>query len=1108
MKYYLYTILFLVFGLSITNAQTPTLLHSQAYSASGVGGVPTVSVNIPAGKNRLMLVSVFMERNHGGTPNSNWPFDPDNTPMENTSSFSAINVNGIACAYLDGRSNNHASPSGSTRFSHHYLVRYLNDVDGLPTGPATVSFPNLNLPENAGDEMVVVIAIFANAKQTPTAVNSNRERAYTSSNLTVTGTSPTPDAPQTGIPTAPLGNAATDIVYLSNAMLSQQGTVLATPSGWTSVQSVNVNNNLGTAISTVSADNEQDGVRFLSAYRSGVSNPSFTVTRTGTVRIDRAAAFLYGILPLVKPGVYGTVYRDNNGSTTIDGGGTGGGVWTTANTLYVNAVGVDGNVVATATVNTSGVFQFPQGGNLIEGDLIRFQLSRNQGTVGQPAPIKELPSGWATVGESSTSGASDGSPNGEFTLTIGTSTSANNTTNRFGVTSSTDIQVNKSGPLSVASNGSITYKIYVTNNGPGLATNVVVTDPAVSNFTATGITCEAGTGSGGSASCPASVTVAGIQGTGLIIPSLPDGSAVVFTITGNASASGTITNTASATAALDTNPSNNSSTVITRIENNVSCLQSTYTLNLAQTVANNTVAVNGGTLNLYYTRTSGTAVPGVAEPLIIPVTYSDLNNRNGIDNQWREIRIEDGNLMLGVNTTDGGTGSVYNSLPLLNRRASPSTTYYSYPFSGNVALDRAYTEFLRNGELEQLGTFTLGIGLPSVLPTGVKILAEVFEVQGKMAANLSGNELYSGYGVKPLIQHTPAFATPAATSFTLDSEFELGQSYVWKYLAYRASGRGITENHRGVVFKSTNTITLTYNCCEAGTAAPTMNPATNYSNINSSYNIPCGVTTANLTGLTASNKPTLTTLTWHTATPATNTNKITNVTALTGTTKYYAAFYDSVNGCYSPTKEVTVYAAICAADDNYSTTPIIAGVGGTLPSIFSNDTYNGATITTATSGNISFNYSVWTTSIAEVDPATGVVTVLATTPPGTYTYTYEIRDTDPDAVSGSNVSFASVTFRVVSCTNPPATGTPDGYTQTGISNLLGFANRWPKNVPNGFIAIESKNKGFVITRIQNVNLIPVAQRVEGMLVYDIDAACIKLYNGTMWKCIEKNCDIN
>jgi len=143
---------------------------------------------------------------------------------------------------------------------------------------------------------------------------------------------------------------------------------------------------------------------------------------------------MVALLPLARPSVSGTVYRDNNGAVNIDGGGTGGGVWNIANTLYVNAVNENGNVIATALVETSGIFTFPAGSNLVESDVVRFQLSMNQGTVGQPAPARVLPSSWTTVGESTTGTGNDGNADGEFTVTVGAANLANSTTYRFGVT--------------------------------------------------------------------------------------------------------------------------------------------------------------------------------------------------------------------------------------------------------------------------------------------------------------------------------------------------------------------------------------------------------------------------------------------------------------------------------------------------------------------------------------------------------------------------------------------------------------------------------------------------------------------------------------------------
>ncbi len=77
-------------------------------------------------------------------------------------------------------------------------------------------------------------------------------------------------------------------------------------------------------------------------------------------------------------------------------------------------------------------------------------------------------------------------------------------------------------------------------------------------------------------------------------------------------------------------------------------------------------------------------------------------------------------------------------------------------------------------------------------------------------------------------------------------------------------------------------------------------------------------------------------------------------------------------------------------------------------------------------------------------------------------------------------------------------------TGVGISSLASPRSTWPADVPNGFVVLESKDKGFVISRVSNpANVI---QPQEGMLIYDTSASCIKLYNGATWKCISKSCN--
>lgn len=89
------------------------------------------------------------------------------------------------------------------------------------------------------------------------------------------------------------------------------------------------------------------------------------------------------------------------------------------------------------------------------------------------------------------------------------------------------------------------------------------------------------------------------------------------------------------------------------------------------------------------------------------------------------------------------------------------------------------------------------------------------------------------------------------------------------------------------------------------------------------------------------------------------------------------------------------------------------------------------------------------------------------------------------------------------CTKDPATGIPDGVTKVGISGHTQIQNGWPGNIPNGFLALESINKGMVVTRTTSSS---IALPVEGMLIYDTADKCFKLYNGTMWNCIVRSCN--
>ncbi|MGO1002739.1 beta strand repeat-containing protein [Lysobacter sp. CA196] len=187
-------------------------------------------------------------------------------------------------------------------------------------------------------------------------------------------------------------------------------------------------------------------------------------------------------------------------------------------------------------------------------------------------------------------GSGNNPPSGfyKFDLTTGVATlisgapgsSSNDGSNcpTANITFGADLQVTKtntpaSGPNDLATDSytpgaARSYTVVVTNAGPFGAANAVFTDPSIPNFTVSAVTCGTPTGGG---VCPsvANTTVSLMQGSGIVIPSLPyssnTSSSVTFTVTGTIAvgATGALTNVAAVAVGAgtsDATPANNSAT--------------------------------------------------------------------------------------------------------------------------------------------------------------------------------------------------------------------------------------------------------------------------------------------------------------------------------------------------------------------------------------------------------------------------------------------------------------------------------------------------------------------------------------------------------------------
>jgi uncharacterized repeat protein (TIGR01451 family) len=152
-----------------------------------------------------------------------------------------------------------------------------------------------------------------------------------------------------------------------------------------------------------------------------------------------------------------------------------------------------------------------------------------------------------------------------------------------------DPRVSKTdGVTNVTTLNSTSYQVVVSNPGPGDAPGVVVKDPFVTGLQKDSITCTASAG----AQCPLVVTIAGIEGAGLVIPQLSANSTVTFTIPTTVQAlAGNVTNTANLTVpsnVIDSDLSNNSAT-------DVNLVTGIVNLQITKTDGVGSVAAGGST---------------------------------------------------------------------------------------------------------------------------------------------------------------------------------------------------------------------------------------------------------------------------------------------------------------------------------------------------------------------------------------------------------------------------------------------------------------------------------------------------------------------------------
>ncbi|WP_157676737.1 hypothetical protein [Chryseobacterium sp. T16E-39] len=205
---------------------------------------------------------------------------------------------------------------------------------------------------------------------------------------------------------------------------------------------------------------------------------------------------------------------------------------------------------------------------------------------------------------------------------------------------------------------------------------------------------------------------------------------------------------------------------------------------------------------------------------------------------------------------------------------------------------------------------------------------------------------------------------------------------------------------------------------------------------------------------------------------------------------------------------------------NFSTSSVNLCGANTQPEVIDSKICPGSTIdlNTLHTGAIPTGYELKWYTTSTGDSGTEVPNP-TTVGPGTYYAFYiPVNGSNCDNPPGSSVVISKYEsgdpgYENCSCKIPIETGTTLS-SKFGVSTKESQANNWPAQVPNGYIVLDSAKKGFVITHMTTAQINALTP-VVGMIVYDTDTKCVKLYRGDNptvaperkgWVCIQQGCN--
>lgn len=123
-----------------------------------------------------------------------------------------------------------------------------------------------------------------------------------------------------------------------------------------------------------------------------------------------------------------------------------------------------------------------------------------------------------------------------------------------------------------------------------------------------------------------------------------------------------------------------------------------------------------------------------------------------------------------------------------------------------------------------------------------------------------------------------------------------------------------------------------------------------------------------------------------------------------------------------------------------------------------------------------------------------------------------VDNTDGSADAGQGVGTSiNSTQQDLECrcykpANTSTVGIPTNHGITALGRAGADNGNWPMKITGAYTALDAKTKGLVINRLTTIQINGLAP-VRGMMAYDTDLNCLKIYDGTVWACYTKQtCD--